>query len=184
MKIFVPVILLLLINTKLFAQEAQSKFSIRFGVGKSLLGSGDILTTTFENELNYNLNEYFTTALSLNYGRSSSDEYDIAVFTQGNLNIYLSPFRNTRRNDFRIGAGLTYYKIRDGVIMRTMTDRWGNVLWSDYRVETRRSFGYNIILENTYAIRPRFLLGLKLFTQPYDNGDINTGILLKVGYKL
>ncbi|WP_224997608.1 outer membrane beta-barrel protein [Cesiribacter sp. SM1] len=183
MKIFIPFVLLLF-STQVLAQQDQHKFDIRFGVGKSLLGSGDIITTTFENELNYRLNPYFATAFSLNYGKSSREEFDLAVFTQGNLNLYLSPFRNTRRNDFRIGAGFTYYKITDGINQGIYRDNRGNVVLQDFLVETRTSFGYNIILENTYTIKNRFLLGLKLFTQPYSNGDINSGLMLKIGYKL
>ena len=176
--------LFLLFSIPLYAQEERSKFDLRFGIGNSLLGSGDIITTTLENEVNYKLNRYFTTAFSLNFGRSSYDALNTASYTQGNLNIYLSPFKNSRRNDFRIGAGLSYYKVSDALIQLANYDRQGNLVQANYLLEVRDSFGGNIILEDTHTIKERFLVGLKLFIQPYLNGDINSGVLLKIGVKL
>jgi hypothetical protein len=55
---------------------------------------------------------------------------------------------------------------------------------SPYHFDKRTSSGINIIIEDTYSISEKYLLGLKLFTQPYFNGDLNSGILLKFGMKL
>jgi len=38
-----------------------------------------------------------------------------------------------------------------------------------------------MVLENTYVINWKYLLGIKLFIQPYLNGDINSGIMAKFG---
>jgi len=41
-----------------------------------------------------------------------------------------------------------------------------------------------MIIENTFSISNELLLGIKLYSQPYFNGDINSGFLLKLGVKL
>ncbi|HDO27853.1 MAG TPA: hypothetical protein ENH02_07030 [Bacteroidetes bacterium] len=37
------------------------------------------------------------------------------------------------------------------------------------------------LMEDSNIFSNNFLIGLKLFTQPYTNGDINSGIILKFG---
>ena len=57
--------------------------------------------------------------------------------------------------------------------------------YGDYIVswesDKRTSFGWNIIIEDTYTIAGKFLVGVKAFTQPYMNGDINSGFIGKMG---
>jgi hypothetical protein len=91
--------------------------------------------------------------------------------------------KNNRRFDFRIGTGLSYYGISDAYEQSAYYEN-GVLVDLDYSFDKRKSFGYNIIIENSYLLNNRILIGLKLFTQPYFNGDINTGILLKLGLKI
>ncbi|WP_017733506.1 hypothetical protein [Nafulsella turpanensis] len=177
-------LLFFLLSVQLFAQEVDKPFDLRFGLGTSLLGSGDILTITLENELNYKLTKYFTTGLSLNYGRSNNGVYGTTSYIQGNLNVFISPFKNTRKNDFRIGTGVSLYNVSDTHLLYRWFDSSGELVEINYDVDVRKSYGYNIILEDTYSINSKLLLGLRLFTQPYLNGDINSGVLLKFGVKL
>lgn len=175
--------LFILISTQLFAQEIGSNLDIRFGVGRSLLGSGDMRTTMLENELNYQLNRFFTTAASVGYGRSDQGVYETVSFIRGNLNVFFSPFKNTGTNDFRIGGGLSFCDVPDA--RRTLScfeEDETNITF--YEFDERQSLGFNAMIENTYAITNRLLLGLKLFAQPYFNGDINSGILFKTGVRL
>ena len=60
----------------------------------------------------------------------------------------------------------------------------GVLIDTNYKFDNRNSYGYNLIIEGTFLITERFLLGVKLFTQPYHNGDINSGALVKVGVLL
>jgi len=176
------VIILLVIATQLNAQEKQQKFDIRFGVGISLLGTGDMTTINFENEVNYKFNQYFSTSFSLNYGKSIAGIYETSSYIQGNLNIFISPFKNSRRNDFRIGTGFSIMNVSDSYYF-AQECAVGIEQSSPYHYDKRNSSGFNIIIEDTYSVTDRFLIGLKLFTQPYTNGDINSGILLKCGLK-
>jgi hypothetical protein len=165
------------------AQNVEPKFDIRFGVGTSLLGSGDMRTVMFENELNYFINNFFSTSISAGYGRSNSGVFETSSFVQGNLNIYISPFKNSKKNDFRIGTGMSYMNISDSYLESVNYEN-GIIIDEDYRFDNRNSIGINIILENTYSITDKIMLGLKLFTQPYKNGDINSGLMLKLGLKI
>jgi len=164
-------------------QEKNEKLDLRLGAGVSLLGSGDMLTFNYENELNLKLNQYFTSSLSLNLGRSNSGVSKTASFVQGNVNIFISPFKNNGRFDFRVGTGLTYYNVSDAYESSIQYED-GVLVDIDYEFDNRNSFGFNVIIENTYLFTDKFLIGFKLFTQPYYNGDINSGALLKLGFRI
>ncbi len=176
-------ITLIVFSLPVIGQEKVDKLDLRFGAGISLLGTGDMVTFNYENEINYKLNKYLTSSLSINLGRSNYGVFETASFTQGNLNLYLSPFKNNKRFDFRIGTGLTYYGISDAYEQYVEYIN-GQLVDVDYTFEKRNSFGYNIVIENSYLLTDRFLIGIKLFSQPYFNGDINSGILLKLGLKI
>jgi len=172
---------LFLITIPLSAQEEKKMFDVRFGIGTSLLGSGDMRTLTIENELNYKISRYFGGSLSMDFGRSNAGVYETASFIQGNLNLFVSPFKNSGLNDFRIGAGLSIMNVSDAYLQSADYVN-GQLVDADYQFDLRNSLGYSIIIEDTYSITDKFLVGLKVFTQPYSNGDINSGILLKFGF--
>jgi len=176
-------LLAFLFSVQAFGQEKVRKLDFRLGAGFSLLGTGDMRTFNYENELNIKLNKYFTSSVSINLGRSNRGDFETASFTQGNLNIFISPFKNTGRFDFRLGTGLTYYNISDAYLA---WQSWKNgvLIATKHEFENRTSFGYNLIIEGSFLITDRFLIGVKAFTQPYQNGDINSGVMLKLGVLL
>lgn len=181
-QLFIFVLLLSSLNA--FAQsDGVQKFDFRLGVGTSLLGSGDMVTVMFENQLNYKVSRYFATSASAVYGKSDNGVFETASFVQGNVNVYVSPLRNNRKNDFRVGTGLSYYTISDAYL-ESAEYTAGKLVDADYSFDKRSSFGVNVVLENTYSISKKFLVGLKLFNQQYKNGDINSGGLIKAGVKL
>ncbi|MEM1325818.1 MAG: hypothetical protein AAGI23_07690 [Bacteroidota bacterium] len=161
---------------------AQSETDLRLGIGFSFLGSGDLYAVMLENELNHTLNDYFTLSGNIGYGRSNNGVFEAASFLQGNANIFFSPLKNIRRNDLRIGGGLSYCNISDAFQVSGLFRDGGQEL-AVYALDQRTALGFNIIIENTIDLSDRFLLGIKAFTQPYLNGDINSGILMKFGVK-
>lgn len=177
--LFTALVLVLSVN----AQDAERNIDLRFGLGSSLLGTGDMLTLMVENELNVNLNEYFVVAGGLGFGRSHNGVFEQASFVQTNANIYFSPFKNSRVNDFRIGTGLSWYTVADTYQISAVYQD-GVLVDADYVFDQRNSFGLNVVIENTYSITDKFMMGIKLFTQPYQNGDINSGGMLKFGVKI
>ena len=168
-KTTILVIILSLIITISHSEEKNQKFELKFGTGSSLLGDGDMLTVLFENELNYKHNKYFTEAITINYVISHSGSFDLSSLIQSNLNIFLSPFRNNRKNNFKIGGGLSIMGVTN--VGNRYFDR-------------HTSYGYNMIIEDEFNISEKCLLGIKTFIQPYTNGDINSGIILKFGVKI
>jgi hypothetical protein len=173
-------ILAAFLSLQAIGQENTNKLDLRLGTGVSLLGSGDMITFNFENELNVKINQYFSSSASINLGRSNYGVSETASFVQGNLNVFFSPLKNNKRFDFRVGTGLSYYNIS---VAYESSQYWENgvLVDTDYEFDNRNSLGFNIIIENSYLITDKFLVGLKLFTQPYNNGDINSGVMLKFG---
>ncbi len=179
---------ILLISAILFSlgakgQEKEGKLDLRVGSGVSQLGTGDMITFVYENELNYKINNYLTSSISINLGRSNYGVFETTSFTQGNLNIYLSPFKNNKRTDFRIGTGLTRYSVSDAYVSSRLFQN-GKLIYTEYKLETRNSYGVNFVIERSSYITDKLLAGVKLYTQPYINGDINTGVIINLGYKL
>lgn len=100
--------LLVSLSFSVYSQETVSKLDLRLGVGFSFLGTGDMVTKTFENELNYYINNNFTKSPSICFAKSIYGVYEMTSYTQGNVNFFYSPFKNNKANDFRIGIGGAY----------------------------------------------------------------------------
>ena len=172
-------IVLLIAAVQLNAQQKKAAFT--FGSGILFLDTGDVPAISFENEISYKFNRYVSSSAILSYGRGDNGSYQSTSFIQGNFNVYLSPYHNNKKNNFKLGTGFsimnvanTHYYVYD----------CGNIPHDQLRskiFEKRNSTGFNIIFEDTYSVNDYFLIGLKLFIQPYTNGDINSGITLKAG---
>ncbi|NPA35603.1 MAG: hypothetical protein GXO47_02025 [Chlorobi bacterium] len=211
-KLSLFILLTVFVNSYAQEEPARKKFDIRFGLGWSLLGTGDLGAFNFENEFNFRFSRYFTASASFSFGRVTSEREDVIIanlvddsgnivyssteilnwphygsFLQGNINIFISPFRNNRFNDFRIGAGISVYNMSEAYVQgySSVPDEWRPV-YGDYFVtwddDKRTSLGWNLIIEDTFIFKEKFLIGVKAFTQPYINGDINSGFMGKLGY--
>ena len=177
-----------LCSLTVFAQAPTSKFDLRLGAGISQLSNGDMITAIFENELNYRINSSLSASAAIGYGRSNNGVYEQASYFQSSLNIYWSLFRNNPKNDFRIGTGALYINVTD-VALSAVEFENGIIVDEDFRFRNDHNFGFNLILENTYTIQDKYLIGLKGFMQPFANGDfsnggMNSGVLLKFGVRL
>lgn len=157
---------------------SQTNKTFQIGLGSSFLGSGDILAGVLEVELGYKLNPYFSTTFGLNsaLGYENIELRETTSYQQGNANIYLSPFQNNRKVDFKIGTGIS----ANYIVERRM-DFLSSIAPAPYISESRFSVGINMIVETTFVLQNNFLLGFKGFIQPYISGDINSGILVKIG---
>ncbi len=181
MRTFMLIIFMLIIN--LFAQTDYERFDIRIGIGSSLLGTGDVPTVVLENELNYRMNDFFSASASLSLARGDRENAQFASYEQSNLNIFISPFRNNRQHDFRIGTGLTVYKVSDNFLIREDFTQGPEVVRT-YEPDQRTSSGFNMIIEHGYHFNQHYLLGTKLFFQRYQNRDTNFGLIFKFGFSL
>ena len=179
-------LLLLFSTVTIFAQSNQkvhqNRFDLRVGIGYLFLGSGDYSGVSFENEINYRISNYFTTSASINMGRSINGAFDgTASFLGGDINLFLSPFKNNKLNDLRIGGGFAFYNIANVYV--SDIHYIDGVEQKDYASSKETTIGGSIIIEDTFNINDRFLVGMKVFMQPYANGDINSGIMIKFGVK-
>ena len=175
-------ILSLSLTFNVFSQESVSKFDFRLGYGTTFLGTGDMHTLAFENELNYHINSYFTVSPSIGFATSNYGVHEIANYMQGNVNLFYSPFKNNNTNDFRIGLGTSYLNYSYSFEFERQTLTNGKD-YSRYFFPTENDFGMNVTLENTFKLSQRLLLGIKAFTQIYTH-NINSGVMVKVGYSL
>jgi len=128
MKNILFVLILFIASIEGFSQVKLEKLDVRFGAGTSLLGSGDFLTAMFENEVNYKLNYLFTISPNISYGKSDFGVALSASFIQFNLNFFISPFKNNKKNDFRVGGGISRYSVSDVSQTGTFRDERGQVL--------------------------------------------------------
>lgn len=170
------------ITSHSYSQSSLSKFDIRLGSGISFMGSGDLFAMNIENEINYRFSPYFSSSISLLAGKSYSDRDTKATIFATNLNVFLSPFANNRNIDFRIGSGLCYTGIEEISFYQEILAATAPA--NLYIIESWNTFGLNLILENSININPVFFAGLKAFSQRLFSGDINSGILLKIGVRI
>jgi len=179
--------LLVLITLNGFSQTKEKKaynqkFDFRFGTGITILGTGDYKCLTFENELNYKFSRYFASSAAFYMGRNftrSLNTNGSVSFFEGNLNLFVSPFRNNRLNDFRIGAGLSIYNVSDTYLFNSYYCEWATC--QQYSVDKYTVLGGQFILEDVIHLSPRFFIGAKVYLQLYEDFHINNGAMIKFG---
>ena len=184
MKRTVLITIALIAVFNLGAQVNTHKLDYKFGAGLGFMGSGDVMAQSFENELTYKLNSYFSTSISLGLGRTFKDVQSHNDYMSGSLNLFISPFKNNRRNNFKIGAGYT-------LINETASYSSYDINYSEgtynpnFNYLTQMVNGFSMILEDEYMIGSRFLLGGKIFvTGGVEEGGIVSGGMIKVGILL
>ena len=166
-RILITLLLAIFSFSAINAQSGDKDLDIRAGLGMSKFKSGGGLLTISEYELNVKWTDYFTVSPSIVLNHNGSLDTELATFFQANLNVFGSLFRNDRKNDFRIGSGLSFYKLNRGTAYAS-----------------NNSFGLNFIVEDRYMISERFFIGVKAFIQPYFDKEIHSGIILKAGINL
>ncbi len=182
MKKIILVTLLLFFITKISAQDYANKLSYTLGTGLGLMGDGDLAAFSVENGLTYKLNKYLSSSVSFGIGRSYNNTTANNNYLAGSVNLYISPFRNDKRNNFKIGGGYSYINTSSAYI--------GAIYYvPDYEVkyayDDNSYNAFNIIIEDEYWINSRFLVGLKLYTTGNMSfGGIISGGLIKFGVSL
>ncbi len=175
--------LILSLSMCLYAQENEKNMDLKFGTGIGFMGSGDLTSFCFENELNYKLNHYFSSSVSIGIGRSVKYRDNHNDYLQGSLNLFISPFKNNKQNNFKIGVGYTL--INETVSYLSSSYYYNNVRINNYEYSAETINGFNVIIENEYKINSKFLIGGKLFmTAGIEQGGIVNGGMIKFGIVL
>lgn len=181
-KTILVALMLLLLVLKTSAQDYTSKFNYSLGAGLGFMGNGDLTATSFENDLTYKLNKYLSTNISFGIGRSLNNTNSNNDYLAGSVNLYISPFRNDKRNNFKIGGGYSY--------INTSSTYIGAVYYIPsyevkYIYDDNFYNAFNIIIEDEYWINSKLLVGLKLYTTGNMSfGAIISGGLIKFGVSL
>lgn len=157
--------------------------TMQIGAGLLLAGTGDVVCRQMETELSVKLNNYFAIAGNITFGKSVGSDFDQSAFYQFNSNILVSPFKNSRKNDFRMGTGLSISDVTDVYDTERMFDN-NQLVYTKAVIDKRTSTGINFIFDYQYHASQRFVVGARLLNQQYTNGDINTGFLVRMGWKL
>ncbi len=166
-----------LLGTILSAQEQPSRLEFKAGAGVGFMGSGDVLTLSFENELDYKLNAYFTASAVVGIGRSFETKHDKNDYLHGGITLYASPFRNDGKNNFRIGLGYTF--INETRLYRESATSL------DYDYFTSNEHAFNFIIGYDYKYSDRYSIGAKAYTiGNSSSGGILTGGMLVFGIAL
>ena len=157
--------------------------TLQIGGGLMLAGTGDVICRQMETELSAKLNNYFALAGNVTFGKSVGSDFDQSAFYQFNTNILVSPFKNSRKNDFRMGTGLSISDVTDIYDTERMFEN-NQLVYTKAVIDKRTATGINFILDYQHQAAERFVIGARLINQQYTNGDINTGFLLRMGWKL
>ncbi len=172
-----PIILATVVSLNAFSQDLRDKFDFRLGVGVMNFPSERDGSSMLEYELNYQINTLLAASASLNLGREDGYSYH-----QWNLNLFVTPFKKKQWQTLRLGMGIASHKATRSIEIFTSFYSTNYIHNQTIYIPYKETvLGHNIILEKTFPIREKWLLGIKAFTQFYWNRDLNYGFLAKVG---
>lgn len=173
-------ILLLVVSFSLPAQNKDFSSSLRVATGTSFLPSGNALSFTVHGEYDFYHNLKHSSSISMGLGTSMIGLNEMTYYFQGNINTFFSLFKRKGLNDFRIGSGITFYRVHDSILTYQLIED-GVIIDSDYEFLVTKSFGLSLIFEKTWQLSETALLAVSLYTQPYFNSGFVSGIALKFG---
>lgn len=182
-KFYLTLVVLLLAISNLSSQNYNKNFSYKLNSGWGFLGDGDLPTLSLENEFTYNINHYFSTSFIFGIGRNIETSHAHSDYLFGSFDMYISPFKNNKRNNFKIGGGYSYIDVSNTYVMIRFYENGEKYDFYDYY--PNRQHAFNIVIDNEFKINSRFMIGLKAYTiGNNDQGGILTGISFKLGVSL
>ena len=176
------ILILCLISTLnlVYSQENRGKFDYKLGTGLLVAGKGNIVFCV-ENELNYKISQYVSSSAYIDLGREVGIA-EVLDRMQIGINVFASPFKNARRNVFKIGLGLGV--INEAIIdpIRIRNDEYNKIL---YDVTKETNGVASLIIENEYWLNSRFSIGGKLYgAVKFNKGGSMVGLMAKLGISL
>ena len=183
-RLFLALVFALILGDSYGQQDLNaSKFILKLSGGAGIAGTGDMQMVLLENSLDFKINNYFTPSISVMYGKSDKGVFLTSSMIQGNVNLFFSPFKNNKVNNFKIGTGISFMNISNFYETARFFEA-GAYLYSEYAFDKYNTTGLNIILEDDYQLTNRFMIGLKVFTRMYQNGDLIIGTTVNFGVNL
>lgn len=182
-KVHLIFMFLCLMIVSVSSQNYNKNFTYKLNSGCGFLGDGDLPTLSLENEFAYNINHYFSTSLIFGIGRNLETLHAHSDYLLGSLDAFISPFKNNKRNNFRIGGGYSFISISNTYVIVRYND--SGVKYNFYDYYANKQHAFNIIIEDEFKINSRFMVGLKAYTiGNMDQGGILSGLSVKFGITL
>jgi len=170
-----------------FSQEKASTLDFKVGVGLGHWINSNLNMFRFENEFTKKWNRSLSSSLSINFASGGNTYLQTLTLLNGNINCFLSPFGNQKKNNFKIGTGISFIHIRETVV--TYFDNFPPYYDNPrqlYEVNKRQLASYNLVIDDEIVLGDKYLIGVRLMMQPYrvQTGDTFWGLLFKCGIKL
>ena len=157
--------------------HAQSDNNEKFicSLNYSILGDGDIPVIEIDGEYCMSFHNNFSIGASLGFGITNGRFHKNLKFVRNSVNLYLSPFGNSKIYNPEIGFGFGFYYAS---YLKLVSSSQGYVEESSY------SGGLNVILLNNFNINENHTFQFGLFLSKFINGNINPGLKIGWGFKI
>ncbi|MEZ7936231.1 MAG: hypothetical protein QMB99_03490 [Paludibacteraceae bacterium] len=162
------------------AQQYSNKFEFKIGTGIVLIEKGTY-NSSFENEIGYKLNKLLAASMAISTGRSFDSSVEHNDYLQGGLNIFISPWKNINRNNFKLGIGYALMN-RSKTNLHNIFEE--SKYCKEYIYTSNVVNGINFILENDYKINSLFTAGGKIYLGMFERSDLTYGAMLHFGIAL
>jgi len=179
------ILILCLMSSLNFVYAQEHTHKIAFNVGSGLLIEQGNGVFCIENELSYKFNNYISGSVSAILGRELGSEATNYLLT--GTNCFVSPFKNNKRNNFKIGLGLGF-----GFLDRSVTASIyvadGDNPYYQYScttsIERTSALIATFIIEDEYWLNSRFSIGGKLFFTGFPREGFMGGMMVKLGVSI
>lgn len=179
-------LLLYLVSFKALGQENDFRQSnISLGWGSAMLSNGDTKAITMESEFSLAWHKIYSNSLVLNYGYSNVGIYEETHFVHLDLNFFVSPFGNEKKNIFKSGIGISF--LHQNSYYQNSYEYQGNdsdLVKPIYDNNHFNSLGLVMLLEDDYNISKRVIVGAKVSLYQFMRGNNIASAVVKVGLNL
>lgn len=169
----------------LMAQDKNYRNKYEFGVGVSLMGTGDITTISLVNEFDHLVSKRFELSINLGFGKGLPRTDYLPLFSsslfQLNFNGLFLPLVKGRYK-LKVGTGVSLINLNQVGTSIGHREPNGVYVVDEYSIQKYTTLGYNLLIENEIVLFNNISGSILLFGQFYRNNNTNAGGSFKIGY--
>ena len=157
------------------AKVATQDYTVRLGYGQARSEHLSFFFNRFEGSAYRNLGKRSGVSLTVGMGQGTTRDTPQVWDMRGNiatrfveLNGFYSPFGHAKRNDFRIGGGVSLVQNRLAFIGLTRVVK-NQITEQNQETRNIRDWTVNFVLENNFALSEHWIVGAKAIL--YVKGD-------------